>query len=642
MEGENKKAGLSANAPSFSFNPGASSWAPPPSAAAPAPVPVSISAAPAAPAPAPVSLPTSPPPPPPAAAPPAPEPEEDEIDENDPLWKATLSLASGDRAKAMKMLEDPDSLMKNPTIIAALGMEGGEGAGGEAAASWEDEAEEEASSAPPSAPAQAQAQAPQEEEEEQVVEDKKPPPAPPAAQNTESASPPPPAGSVVDADEREHLNIVFIGHVDAGKSTLSGNMLYLTGNVDARTIEKYEREAKDRNRESWWLAFIMDTNEEERSKGKTVEVGRAHFETEHKRYTILDAPGHKSYVPNMISGAAQADVGILVISARRGEFETGFERGGQTREHALLAKTLGVRYLVVVINKMDEPTVQWNKERFDTCVSKLKPYLRGCGFAPKKDVQFIPVSALTGANIKDPVSSELCPWWHDLVAEGANNTNATTLVDALDHLNVSMHRDATANLRIPVLDRYYDRGTVVLGKVEAGLATRGMKITVMPTGTVCKLDQIEINDEQVHSAKPGENVTVRLNIGMDDILQGFVLCAEGQVPCRAARRFTCQLALVELPESRHIYSAGYTCIMHAHTAAEECTCTMILTQVDKKAGKTIRRPRFAKQGAIITARMAVAQSICVEPFDEMPHLGRFTLRDQGITIAIGKVLSIEA
>merc|ERR1711871_1345992 len=132
-----------------------------------------------------------------------------------------------------------------------------------------------------------------------------------------------------------------------GKSTLSGNILYLTGYVDKRTIEKYEREAKERNRESWFLAFIMDTNEEERAKGKTVEVGRAHFESTSKRYTILDAPGHKNYVPNMIAGACQADVGVLVIPARRGEFETGFERGGQTREHALLAKTLGVRMLIL-------------------------------------------------------------------------------------------------------------------------------------------------------------------------------------------------------------------------------------------------------------------------------------------------------
>ena len=180
---------------------------------------------------------------------------------------------------------------------------------------------------------------------------------------------------VQEGDPREHMNVVFIGHVDAGKSTLSGQILFLTNQVDQRLIDKFSREAKERNRESWFMAYIMDTNEEERAKGKTVEVGMAHFETETKRYTILDAPGHKNYVPNMIGGAAQADIAVLVISTRRGEFETGFEKGGQTREHAMLAKTLGVNKLVVVMNKMDDPTVDWSQERFEECKSKLTPYV---------------------------------------------------------------------------------------------------------------------------------------------------------------------------------------------------------------------------------------------------------------------------
>ncbi|XP_010165234.1 eukaryotic peptide chain release factor GTP-binding subunit ERF3A-like, partial [Antrostomus carolinensis] len=164
------------------------------------------------------------------------------------------------------------------------------------------------------------------------------------------------------APKKEHVNVVFIGHVDAGKSTIGGQIMYLTGMVDKRTLEKYEREAKEKNRETWYLSWALDTNQEERDKGKTVEVGRAYFETEKKHFTILDAPGHKSFVPNMIGGASQADLAVLVISARKGEFETGFEKGGQTREHAMLAKTAGVKHLIVLINKMDDPTVNWSNE----------------------------------------------------------------------------------------------------------------------------------------------------------------------------------------------------------------------------------------------------------------------------------------
>ena len=258
---------------------------------------------------------------------------------------------------------------------------------------------------------------------------------------------------LAERDQREHLNLVFIGHVDAGKSTFCGQILFRTGQVDARTIEKYEKEAKEKNRESWFLAFIMDTNEEERAKGKTVEVGRAHFESEKKRYTILDAPGHKNYVPNMIAGACQADVGVLVISARKGEFETGFERGGQTREHALLAKTLGVRILVVAINKMDDPTVDFSQERFDECCEKLSPFLKGCGYNIKKDVIYLPISALTATNVLE--KSDKLPWF-----EGP------TFLEALDTLP-SVERNKDSPLRLPILSKYKDMGTTIEGKVHS-------------------------------------------------------------------------------------------------------------------------------------------------------------------------------
>lgn len=201
----------------------------------------------------------------------------------------------------------------------------------------------------------------------------------------------------VDAT-REPCSMVFIGHVDAGKSTICGNLMFMMGVVDQRTIEKYKQEAKDKGRDSWWLAYVMDVSDEEKAKGKTVEVGRAQFDTASKKYTIFDAPGHKNYVPNMIMGAALADIGGLVISARKGEFEAGFEKDGQTREHAQLAKSLGVQKLVIIVNKMDD--CKWSKDRFDQIQTGLKPFLHATGYTDN-DLIWVPIAGLTGDNIQE-------------------------------------------------------------------------------------------------------------------------------------------------------------------------------------------------------------------------------------------------
>ena len=470
------------------------------------------------------------------------------------------------------------------------------------------------------------------------------------ASKTEAPKPPAPAkaasedeedygeeeGDETEGDPREHMNLVFIGHVDAGKSTLSGSILYIMGKVDQRTIDRYEREAKERNRESWWLAFIMDTSEEERAKGKTVEVGRAQFETDTNRYTILDAPGHKNYVPNMISGAAQADVGVLVISARRGEFETGFEKGGQTREHALLAKTIGVKYLIVVINKMDDPTVQWDKARYEECVGKLKPYLnKMCGYIIKNEVKFLPISGLSGENVRDEVTPEKCPWWRELYSSGAHNTSTPTLISTLDSLTIS-GRNADGPLRVPCLDRYFERGCNVLAKVESGTLRVGDEIVVAPTKKRTKVDAIYINDTRVRAAKPGENVLIKFNINVEDIQKGYVLCNPSNI-CPSVTEFILQLQLVDLVDHRPIFSPGYDAIMHVHTAEVEVTCVSLESVIID--GKQTKRP-YAKQGQMCVARMKTPLHTCFERFEDLPSLGRVTLRDEGKTIAIGKILKL--
>jgi len=431
-------------------------------------------------------------------------------------------------------------------------------------------------------------------------------------------------------DPREHLNIVFIGHVDAGKSTLSGQILFLSGMVDQRTIEKYEREAKEKNRESWFFAYIMDTNEEERSKGITVEVGRASFETKNKRYTILDAPGHKLYVPNMIGGASQADVGILVISARKGEFETGFTRGGQTREHAMLAKTLGVKNLIVVVNKMDEPTVAWAKERFDEIEASLSPYLKQLGYNLKKEVFFVPISAQKGYGIKDSIPKDVCPWY-----EGK------TLLTILDELN-PIDRLYDAPVRIPIVDRYREGGkTWALGKVESGTIVVGHTLALYPNKTLHEITDIATDTKALKKAKAGENIRLALKgLEEDKIQTGFVLCSpKSPVPCQ--NKFEAQVMIMELLPHKSLFTAGYTAVLHIHTTVEECTITALVAQLDKKTGEIKKKkPTFVKSGEAVRCIIQTAQPVCIELFTENPQLGRFTLRDEGKTIAIGKITSL--
>ncbi|XP_064134363.1 eukaryotic peptide chain release factor GTP-binding subunit ERF3B [Loxodonta africana] len=426
------------------------------------------------------------------------------------------------------------------------------------------------------------------------------------------------------APKKEHVNVVFIGHVDAGKSTIGGQIMFLTGMVDKRTLEKYEREAKEKNRETWYLSWALDTNQEERDKGKTVEVGRAYFETEKKHFTILDAPGHKSFVPNMIGGASQADLAVLVISARKGEFETGFEKGGQTREHAMLAKTAGVKHLIVLINKMDDSTVNWSIERYEECKEKLVPFLKKVGFSPKKDIHFMPCSGLTGANLKE--QSDLCPWYTGL-----------PFIPYLDNLP-NFNRSIDGPIRLPIVDKYKDMGTVVLGKLESGSIFKGQQLVMMPNKHNVEVLGILSDDAETDSVIPGENLKIRLKgIEEEEILPGFILCDPNNL-CHSGRTFDVQIVIIE---HKSIICPGYNAVLHIHTCIEEVQITALISLVDKKSGeKSKTRPRFVKQDQVCIARLRTAGTICLETFKDFPQMGRFTLRDEGKTIAIGKVLKL--
>eukprot|EP00871_Galdieria_phlegrea_P004646 jgi/Galph1/5182/GphlegSOOS_G3873.1 len=429
---------------------------------------------------------------------------------------------------------------------------------------------------------------------------------------------------------RKHVNIVFIGHVDAGKSTLSGHILYLTGMVDDRTMEKFEREAKAKNRETWKYAWALDITDQERAKGKTEECGRAEFFTEHKHFTILDAPGHKNFVPQMIGGAAQADIAVLVISARKGEFETGFERGGQTREHAMLAKTAGVRQLIVAVNKMDDPSIlqpdgTWNKQRYDECCDKLMPYLKQIGWKPQ-DIYWIPISGYSGQNILEKVDPSICNWY-----------NRGPLLSVLDEMKPPQ-RAFDAKVRMPITDKYKEMGTIVCGKLEAGVICKEHRLIMMPNRVEVIVDAIFIESTEVERAEPGDNVRLRIKgIEEEDIRIGFVLC-DVDALVQGSTIFDAQIMLLEY---KNIICAGYSCVMHVHAAVEECTIEKLLAQIDRKTNEVIRKhPKFLKPGMAAIARISVSQPVCILPFKDFPQLGRFILRDEGKTVAVGIIQKV--
>lgn len=426
-------------------------------------------------------------------------------------------------------------------------------------------------------------------------------------------------------EKREHVNVVFIGHVDAGKSTLGGSLLHATGMVDERTLDKYKREAKEAGRETWYLSWALDLTQEERSKGKTVEVGRAFFKVMiphpegeiERQFSILDAPGHKSYVPHMIGGASQADLGCLVISARKGEYETGFEKGGQTREHALLARNTGVSKLVLVVNKMDDPTVEWSHDRFNECTVKVIKFLEALGYK-KSDIFCMPISAQRTIGIKDRVPKDICNWY-----------DGPSLLEYLTDFKLP-ERKINAPFMMPISAKYKDMGTMAEGRIESGIIKKGGSYLMMPNREEVQISALygETEDE-IPNAKVGDQVRLRLRgIEEEDFFPGFVLCSSKR-PVHCVSAFEAKIRILDL---KSILTAGFNCVLHVHSAVEEVTFAALLHKLEPGTGRKSKRPpQFANKGQTIIARLEVtgtAGAVCVEKFSDYEQLGRFTLRDQ--------------
>jgi len=426
--------------------------------------------------------------------------------------------------------------------------------------------------------------------------------------------------------EKKHVNIVVIGHVDAGKSTTTGHLIYKCGGIDKRTIEKFEKEAQEMGKGSFKYAWVLDKLKAERERGITIDIALWKFTTAKFEFTIIDAPGHRDFIKNMITGTSQADVALLVVSSAKGEFEAGIDEQGQTREHALLAYTLGVKQMIVIVNKMDSESVQWSEERYKEIKEAVTQFLKRIGWKTD-DIQFIPISGWTGDNMLE--NSPHMPWWKGL-----------TLLGALDTVQ-EPERPSDKPLRVPLQDVYKigGIGTVPVGRVETGIMKPGMTIVFAPVGLTTEVKSIEMHHEQVLEATPGDNIGFNVkNIAVKDLKRGYVAGDVKNDPPVGADDFLAQVIILNHPGEIH---AGYSPVLDCHTAHIACKFGELHQKIDKRNGKVLEEaPKCVKKGDAVMATLVPSKPMCVENFKEYPPLGRFAVRDMRQTVAVGVIKSV--
>ncbi|XP_042177269.1 HBS1-like protein isoform X1 [Oncorhynchus tshawytscha] len=423
------------------------------------------------------------------------------------------------------------------------------------------------------------------------------------------------------------LNLVVIGHVDAGKSTLMGHLLYLLGNVNKRTMHKYEQESKKAGKASFAYAWVLDETGEERNRGVTMDVGMTKFETASKVVTLMDAPGHKDFIPNMITGAAQADVAVLVVDASRGEFEAGFEAGGQTREHGLLVRSLGVTQLAVAVNKMDQ--VNWQQERFKEIISKLGHFLKQAGFKDS-DVFYVPTSGLSGENLTTKSSALALTSWY----------SGPCLLEQIDYFKPPQ-RSIEKPFRLCVSDVFKDQGSgfCVTGKIEAGYIQTGDRVLAMPPNETCTVKGISLHDDPLDWAAAGDHVSLTVT-GMDiiKINVGCVFC-DIKEPIRACSRFRARVLLfnIEVPITQ-----GFPVVLHYQTISEPATIRKLVSVLHKSSGEVLKKkPKCLGKGMNAMVEIQTQRPVALELYKDFKELGRFMLRYVGSTIAAGVVTEIK-
>ncbi|MEB3774051.1 MAG: translation elongation factor EF-1 subunit alpha [Desulfurococcales archaeon] len=426
--------------------------------------------------------------------------------------------------------------------------------------------------------------------------------------------------------EKPHLNLVVIGHVDHGKSTLVGHLLYRLGLIEEKKLKELEEQARAKGKESFKFAWILDKMKEERDRGITIDLTFMKFETKKYVFTVIDAPGHRDFVKNMITGASQADAAILVVSARKGEFEAGMSAEGQTREHLLLAKTMGIEQIIVAVNKMDAPDVNYDQKRYNQVVAILKKFMKGLGYNVDQ-IPFIPVSAWKGDNLIE--RSPNTPWY-----------NGPILVEALDSLKPPA-KPVDKPLRIPVQNVYSipGAGTVPVGRVETGVLRVGDKIVFMPPGVTGEVRSIQMHYQDLPKAEPGDNIGFAVRgVGKGDIKRGDV-AGHLDKPPTVAEEFTARIFVIWHPSA---VAPGYTPVIHAHTASISARMIEILAKLDPRTGKVIEeKPQFLKPGDVAIVKFKPIKPMVIEKFSEIPPLGRFAMRDMNRTIGIGIVTDVK-
>ncbi|MCW3998387.1 MAG: translation elongation factor EF-1 subunit alpha [Candidatus Bathyarchaeota archaeon] len=425
--------------------------------------------------------------------------------------------------------------------------------------------------------------------------------------------------------DKPHLNLVIMGHVDHGKSTTTGHLLYVSGAIDQRTIKAFEDEAAKLGKGSFKYAWVLDNLKEERERGVTIDLRFLKFNTKKFNFTIIDAPGHRDFVKNMITGASQADAAVLFVSAKKGEFEAGIGPGGQTREHAFLAFTLGVRQVIVTINKMDDNTVSWNQERYNEIKDEVTRMLKIVGYKVDK-INFIPTSGWTGDNLIK--KSENMGWY-----------KGPTLIEALDKLEIPS-KPTNKPLRIPVQDVYTITGigTVPVGRVETGVLKPGMNIVFMPSNKTSEVKSIEMHHTSIPVAEPGDNIGMSLRgITKNEIHRGDV-AGPADKPPTVAKEFIGQIIVIHHPTA---IAVGYTPVLHYHTGQIACRFTELIKKIDPRTGQVVEeKPSFLKTGDAAWVKLEPLRPIAVEAYQEFPELGRFAVRDMGTTVAAGVIREI--